>query len=66
MPTQYQSPLATVREAGQFLGCSRNLIWTLLRTGRLTRIRLGNRSTRVNWAELHALADAATHHHTES
>ena len=58
MPTELKAALATTAEAADFLGCSRNLIFTLLKKGRLTRISLGNRSTRISWAELHALADA--------
>ena len=51
-----QSKLVTVTEAAAMLSVGETFIWACLRTGRLTRVKLGARSTRISRAEVEALA----------
>jgi len=55
-PPYPPAALASPREAAAFLRVSPSQIFKLTHARKLTRIKLGERSTRIPWAELHRLA----------
>jgi len=51
-PTRERPQFVTVREAAEILCTSTRTIWRLARIGKLTRIKLGHRSTRFRMADI--------------
>jgi excisionase family DNA binding protein len=51
-----QSGLGTVKQAALFLQVSPSKVFALIRSGKLTRVKLAERTTRVRWSELHKIA----------
>jgi excisionase family DNA binding protein len=51
--------LLTVRETADRLSCSARTVWTLIAQGRLPRVKLGERTTRISEASVVALAQTA-------
>jgi hypothetical protein len=56
-----RTALATPAEAAAFLGISKTTVFVLLRGGSLTRVKVGPRTTRIPWPELHTLAGVHSH-----
>lgn len=54
-----QPQTLTVQQAAVHLSCSESIVWSLLRSGRLSRIKLSSRTTRIPRAEVEALASGA-------
>ncbi len=50
--TSSASPLLTIRQFAHFVGLSERSVWAHIAAGRVTAIRLGPRTTRVEQAEL--------------
>jgi excisionase family DNA binding protein len=51
-PTRERPQFVTPREAAEILCTSTRTIWRLLRIGKLQRIKLGHRSTRIRLADI--------------
>jgi excisionase family DNA binding protein len=51
-PTRERPQFVTPREAAELLCTSTRTIWRLLRIGKLQRIKLGHRSTRIRLADI--------------
>jgi len=52
--------LATIDEAGEFLGLKRSSIYKMLDNESLKRVHLpGISAVRISWASIHAVADGA-------
>jgi excisionase family DNA binding protein len=58
-PTDKAAGLVTPAQAARYLSCSESGVFSLLRAGTLTRVKLGSRMTRVRVSELEKLAGAA-------
>lgn len=56
METPVSPGLASPKQAAEYLHVSTSKVFALVREGKLTRVKLAERTTRIRWAELHKLA----------